>query len=85
MSKLVHKGVNQNRLNDTRNRREIVFAREWRDFNRLNPEFLSSLLGREATQEDAETAASVIQYLGTKEGWKNLQEILKKCIGMIKI
>lgn len=83
--KLIHKGVNHYRLNNSANRREAVFCKQWRELNRLNPNFLSSLLGREATQQDAEVAATVLQYLGTREGFKELEEMIKKSTGLIKI
>jgi hypothetical protein len=85
MSKLTHRGANDHRLQDSKNRREAVFAKQWRELNRLNPNFLSSLLGREATQQDAEVAATVLQYLGTREGFKELEEMIKKSTGLIKI
>lgn len=85
MQKLTHRGANDHRLQDSKNRREAVFCKQWRELNRLNPNFLSSLLGREATQQDAETAATVVQYLGTREGFKELEEMIKKSTGLIKI
>lgn len=85
MDKLTHRGVNDYRLNDSRNRRESVFAKHWREINRLNPKLLSNLLGRDATQEDATVAATIVQYLGQKEGFRELEEMLKKSTGLIKV
>lgn len=85
MDKIIHKGVNDYRLKDTRNRREAVFAKHWREMNRLNPKLLSNLLGREVTQEDATVAATVVQYLGQKEGFKELEEMIKRSMGLVKL
>lgn len=84
-SKLKHRGVHGYRLQDTNNRREIVFSKQWREINRLDPDFLSTLLGRTATQEDATVAATIIQYLGTKSGFMELEEMIKKSTGYVKL
>jgi hypothetical protein len=82
---LQHKGVNSHRLNDSSNRKEAVFAKYWKELNRLDPTFLPRLMGREVTQVDAEVAATVVQYFGTREGFKELQEMVKKASGLIKV
>ena len=85
MDKIIHKGINDYRLKDSRHRKEIVFAKAWRELNRLNPDFLTKLLGRPVNQNDAEVAATVIQSLGEKNNFTWLEETLKKCQGLVKI
>lgn len=85
MKKIVHKGINAYRLQDTGNRKEIVYAKAWRELNRLEPDFLKKLLGREPTENDAEIAATVIQWLGTKSGANMVEDCLKKSTGLVKI
>ena len=85
MSKQQHKGARAYRLQDSSNRKEIVFAKGWREFNRLNPNFLSTLLGREPTEQDYESMATITQWMGTKEGMRFVEDCLKKCQGLVKI
>lgn len=85
MSKLVHRGINVHRLQDVRNKKEIILAKAWRELNRLNPEFLGHLLGREPSQSDAETAATIIQALGERKNFLWLEETLKKCQGLVSV
>lgn len=80
-----HKGAQAYRLQDSSNRKEIVFAKEWREFNRLNPNFLSSLLGRNPTDSDRESIATIIQWMGTKNGLKFIESSCEKCKGLIKV
>lgn len=82
---LTHRGAKDYRLNDSKNKREIVLAKAWRELNRLHPDFLDRLLGRRASQTDAEVAATVIQALGEKHNFMWLEENLKKCQGLVKI
>lgn len=85
MTKLVHRGYKDHQLKDTSRRKEIIFAKGWRELNRLDPDFLSRLLGRPATQDDAIIAATVVQWLGEKKGIQFLEDNLKKCQGMVSV
>lgn len=85
MDKLNHKGLNAWRLNDSSHRKEITFAKVWRDLNKNEPEFLSALLGREPNQIEAEVAATIWQWLGTARGFRLIEETIKKCQGLVKV
>lgn len=83
--KIVHRGANDWRLKDARNKKEIVLAKAWRELNRLNPNFLSKLLGREVGEDEAQIAATIVQWAGTSEGSKFFEENLKKASGIVKL
>lgn len=47
---------------------EAVFVEQWRTVNKQSGEALFRILGRRPTQDEADAAASVIQWLGTEDG-----------------
>jgi len=79
------KGRNSYRLKDTSTRKEQIFAKAWREYNKENPNFLKDLLGEEPTEEQIEILSTLMQWMGTKYGIRLLEETLKKCTGMIKV
>lgn len=79
------KGRNSYRLKDTSTRKEAVFSKTWREYNQENPNLLKDLLGEEPTQEQIEVLCTLVQWFGTSKGFKLLDEIMRKCTGMIKV
>lgn len=84
MQKLVHNGLKSYLLQDSKHRKQIVFARAWKELQKNRPDLLEKLLEKNPTQEDATNLATLIQWLGG-DGFKWLEEIMKKCNGLIKV
>lgn len=85
-----HIGQFSGRLQYPGNERELAFARQWTKENKpgINRSLLLQLVChdsdgrdvvRELEQQEATTAATVIQWLGSNVGWSFLQEALESC------
>jgi len=84
LRKRSYKGIHHYRLKDTSARKEAIFAKSWRQYNEENPNFLKELLGKEPTDEQVELLSTLVQWCGTKFGFRFVDEVVKKCIGIIK-
>lgn len=62
---LDHSGTNHDRLNRLP---EAVYVEQWQRANAPGRDLLVNILGRWPTQEEADVAADVIQWLGTAVG-----------------
>lgn len=79
------KGRNSYRLKDTSTRKEQVFAKTWRELNKEHPNLIKNLLGEDPTDEQIEVLCTLVQWFGTREGFKFVDETMKKCTGLIKV
>lgn len=85
MTELVHKGINHSRLSTPCNfkdtQRERALAAAWQATNKprvgqgVDP--ILQQLFADPTQRDAEVAATIVQWLGTKVGFLFLEDALK--------
>ena len=85
MNKIQYKGVHSYRLQDSSNKKEILFNKAWKDLNKNDPDFIAELLMRQPTNEDIEAMSTILQWLGTSYGFLWLEKITDKCRGMISV
>lgn len=86
MNKVKHDGLHSNRLSCPHNKTEKVFAVNWKYMNSSSVPLLGNLLssgdGRELLPLDdnnAQVAATVVQWLGSTVGLEFLRTTLSGC------
>lgn len=76
-----HEGFHKSRLQPEQNNpREIAFAEEWKEENDWKGQRRNLLqaLVPNATERDAEVAATIIQWLGSNVGMGFIIEVMRK-------
>ena len=79
-------GFHNFRLKYRENFKEAIFAKEWANYLKQNPKLLSELLNMDGvkhppqpTDKESQIVATVIQFLGTRDGQTFLKRVMKKC------
>lgn len=79
-------GFQDFRLKFNENYKEAIFAREWANLLKTKPKLLKELLNADGIsnppdpeEKDCQIVATIIQFLGTREGQDFLKRVLKKC------